>query len=77
MDKRKIAKFVAKTLVIWVSNNAIEKTLAKTVPSSQKLHANELAGAIGSFLIADALEPTTDKFVDDIFNQYEAAHNHN
>jgi hypothetical protein len=75
MDKRKAAKFVAKALVMWAADNFIEKSLVKAIPSTQKLHANELAGAVGSYFVAEALEPHTDKLVDDLFDKYETKTN--
>jgi hypothetical protein len=75
MDKRKAAKFIAKALVIWASDNLIENALAKTIPSTRKLHANELAGAVGGYFIGEALEPHTDKLVDDLFDKYETKTN--
>lgn len=67
MDHRPIAKIVAKSIVLYVSQSMLTKTLVATVPKTQNYHVADLTGKVGGWYVAEALEPRTDKLVEDLF----------
>lgn len=72
MDKRKIVKMIAQTVVTTAIGSAITKTLSTKVPPTQKLKMAEMSGTFGGWLIGEKLQPRIDKVIDDFFDRREA-----
>lgn len=71
LDKRKLAKYAAKTIVMGAASKAITKVLLAAIPQLNDTVA-DILGAVGGYVTSEKLEPQTDQLVDNAFDHFEA-----
>jgi hypothetical protein len=72
MNKRSLAKYTAKTVVMYATQKIVAETVRKISPKSQNLMVPEISGSIAGYIASEKLSAYTDQMVEDAFDKYES-----
>jgi putative Mn2+ efflux pump MntP len=72
INKRTVTKFVVKSVVTVAVGSMITTTLSTRIPVSERFSVAEITGSVGGWMVANKLQPQTDKLVDDFYDKREA-----
>lgn len=73
MDKRLIAKFVAKMLVSTAVGGVVTKALSATIPATKNFKIADMSGGVVGWMVSENLELQINEKIDKFFDRREAA----